>query len=74
MVLPCQGFSIIGKNHSDDPRNSLFEDFFRLVDEIQPRFFLAENVPGILHKKNAHVLDKAFNRVIDRYVVLPLLS
>ena len=68
---PCQGFSIIGKNHSDDPRNSLFEDFFRLVDEIQPRFFLAENVPGILHKKNAHVLDKAFNRVIDRYVVLP---
>ena len=68
---PCQGFSIIGKSRSDDPRNSLFEEFFRLVAELRPSFFLAENVPGILHGKNASVLQKAINRVANAYVVLP---
>ena len=71
---PCQGFSVIGKSCSDDPRNALFDDFFRLVAEIEPQFFLAENVPGILYKKNARVLEKAIERVADRYVVLaPLM-
>ena len=68
---PCQGFSIIGKSRFDDPRNSLFEDFFRLVAELRPSFFLAENVPGILHGKNASVLQKAIDRVASTYVVLP---
>ena len=68
---PCQGFSIIGKGRFDDPRNSLFAEFFRLVAELRPRFFLAENVPGILHGKNAAVLDTAINRVAGAYVVIP---
>ena len=68
---PCQGFSVIGKNRSDDPRNSLFDDFFRLVGDVTPRFFLAENVPGILNDKHAHILQTALDRVTDRYVVLP---
>ena len=67
---PCQGFSIIGKSRFDDPRNSLFDEFFRLVAELRPRFFLAENVPGILHGKNAAVLERALSRVARAYVVL----
>lgn len=70
---PCQGFSVIGKNHSDDPRNSLFDDFFRLVADLQPSFFLAENVPGILHSKNVRVLDAALALVHRHYVVFPPL-
>jgi DNA (cytosine-5)-methyltransferase 1 len=44
----CQGFSTHGKRMQDDPRNFLFKHFVRLVDEVQPRMFLMENVKGML--------------------------
>lgn len=52
---PCQGSSIINtKRCADDPRNELMGEFMRLVDEIQPRFFVMENVPGVpADRKNA---------------------
>lgn len=46
---PCQGFSTMGRRRKNDKRNPLFFHFFRLVAEIRPLFFVAENVPGILH-------------------------
>lgn len=67
---PCQGFSDIGKRASDDPRNSLFGDFFRLVSETKPRFFIAENVPGILAERNEVAIRKALSLVPSNYVVL----
>jgi DNA (cytosine-5)-methyltransferase 1 len=45
---PCQGFSQLGNRLEDDPRNKLWREFMRAVDEIKPRAFLMENVPGIL--------------------------
>ena len=68
---PCQGFSAIGKRNKDDVRNSLFVDFFRIVSEIQPRFFLAENVPGIMQGKYDETRERAFSFVSDKYDVLP---
>lgn len=44
---PCQGFSLIGKRLIDDPRNSLVGHFARIVCEIQPRYFVMENVSGL---------------------------
>ncbi|GAA6618456.1 DNA cytosine methyltransferase [Scytonema sp. NUACC26] len=44
---PCQGFSMIGKRMIDDPRNSLVFHFIRLVFELQPKYFVFENVKGI---------------------------
>ncbi len=44
---PCQGFSLIGKRSFDDPRNSLVFHYIRLVLELQPKFFVFENVKGI---------------------------
>lgn len=44
----CQGFSTHGKRNADDPRNFLFEHFIRLVEEINPKFVLMENVKGLL--------------------------
>ncbi|HEX8001414.1 MAG TPA: DNA cytosine methyltransferase [Mycobacteriales bacterium] len=46
---PCQAFSQV-RNHSrliDDPRNSLYREFVRVVAEAQPRAFVMENVPGL---------------------------
>jgi DNA (cytosine-5)-methyltransferase 1 len=45
---PCQGFSTAGKRKFDDPRNSLFREFARLVKELQPRVFVMENVTGMI--------------------------
>lgn len=44
---PCQGFSVMGDKNSADPRNFLFEAYVRIVDDLQPKAFVFENVKGI---------------------------
>ncbi len=42
---PCQGFSISGKGlNFEDPRSKLFFEFSRLLNEVNPKYFLLENV------------------------------
>ena len=42
---PCQGFSFAGKQLKfDDPRSKLFFEFVRLKDELNPKYFLLENI------------------------------
>lgn len=67
---PCQGFSSIGKRRSDDARNSLIHQFFRHVALLQPKFFVMENVEGLLHADRIGVLSAALNLVPGRYTVL----
>lgn len=46
---PCQPFSTAGKRLGiNDPRGSLFREFVRMIDEIRPRFFVMENVKGLM--------------------------
>lgn len=46
---PCQSFSLIGKRAGlEDARGTLFYDYARLVQEIKPKVFIYENVPGML--------------------------
>lgn len=53
---PCQSFSIIGKRAGlEDTRGTLFYDFARLVDEIEPEVFIFENVPGMLSHDNGKI-------------------
>ena len=52
---PCQPFSTAGKRGSVmDPRGSLFMDFIRIVEQVQPRFFVMENVKGLLSAPIRH--------------------
>lgn len=53
---PCQGFSLIGQRALDDPRNSLVNDFVRIVDELQASFFVFENVKGLTVGKHRKFL------------------
>ena len=49
---PCQPFSTAGKRLGiNDPRGSLFMDFARMIDGMRPRFFVMENVKGLLSAK-----------------------
>jgi len=45
---PCQGFSTAGKRKLTDPRNDLFLDYVRLIEGLQPKVFLMENVSGMI--------------------------
>lgn len=54
---PCQGSSIMNpKRCADDPRNALMFEYMRLVDEIRPRFYVMENVPGVSKKIKEDVI------------------
>ncbi len=48
---PCQGFSTAGKRVLDDPRNQLFREFVRLLQGLQPKVFVMENVSGMVKGK-----------------------
>lgn len=45
---PCQGMSLSGPRQFDDPRNKLYLSYIRLVNEIRPKAFVIENVPGLI--------------------------
>ncbi len=55
---PCQGFSLSGKRMLNDPRNVLYKSFVRIVDTIQPKAFVMENVPGLVKLFNGQVKEQ----------------
>ncbi len=64
---PCQSFSISGKRRGlEDTRGTLFYDFVRLVNEVKPKTFIYENVPGILSHDNGktwEIMSQCFDDV-----------
>lgn len=67
---PCQGFSRIGKRSKEDPRNSLIGHFYRQIKILRPKFFVMENVEGLLDDGNREVLDAALEQVKSHYRIL----
>lgn len=52
---PCQAFSTAGRRQSiQDPRGMLIWDFMRFVEEFRPKYFLMENVRGLLSAALRH--------------------
>lgn len=45
---PCQAYSMAGARDVDDPRGKLFEDYVKIVKAIKPKYFVMENVKGLL--------------------------
>lgn len=70
---PCQGFSLIGKRAFDDPRNRLVLHFVRLVAELQPKYFVFENVKGLTLGKHVEFLNELISALDNAGydVVLP---
>jgi len=55
---PCQSWSEAGAGRGiNDKRGQLFFEYIRILKEKQPKFFLAENVSGILHPKHSEALS-----------------
>lgn len=59
---PCQSWSAAGSQKGiADPRGQLFIDYINILKAKQPKFFICENVPGILFAKNATALNMFLN-------------
>ena len=55
--FPCQGFSVANRaRRANDPRNILFHEMVRVVADKQPRYFIAENVKGLLSMEKGEVI------------------
>lgn len=54
---PCQGFSVQRRGEDNDARNHLIFDYLRFIKGILPRFFLMENVGGLLSKRGRPYFD-----------------
>lgn len=54
---PCQGMSLSGPRKFDDPRNKLYLSYIRLVNEVQPKAFVIENVPGLVGLFGGQIKD-----------------
>ncbi len=63
---PCQGFSVQRTIGGDrDARNLLVDDYGDLIAEVEPRFFLMENVPGIGGKRGREIVDRFKDRMTE---------
>lgn len=50
---PCQSWSEAGARRGfEDPRGKLFNEYIRVIRRVKPKFFVAENVHGIIHSRN----------------------
>jgi DNA (cytosine-5)-methyltransferase 1 len=53
---PCQAYSTVGKRLADDPRGKLFQEYYRVLTEFNPKLFLFENVKGLISMNNGELL------------------
>jgi DNA (cytosine-5)-methyltransferase 1 len=51
---PCQGFSMTGERKFSDPRNMLFKEYLRILDQLKPKTLIIENVPGMIKGAMKH--------------------
>lgn len=62
--FPCQAFSYAGnKQGFGDTRGTLFFEFARAIEEVQPRVFLAENVRGLLNHDNGRTIETIKHKI-----------
>ena len=60
--FPCQGFSVANiKRSMKDERNFLYKELLRLLKDKQPKFFVAENVKGLLSMHKGKVFEMIVN-------------
>lgn len=63
---PCQGMSLSGPRKFDDPRNKLYLSYIKLVDEIRPKMFVIENVPGLVALFGGQIKDSIIEKFTEK--------
>lgn len=62
---PCQGYSTVGTRDINDPRNHLYLQYCRVVEQVRPDFFVLENVKGLTTLSNGLFRDDIIRRFGD---------
>lgn len=65
---PCQSFSLAGKRKKFDKKDDLFSHYLDVIKTLQPKYFIMENVKGILTKEGGKIKElilKEINSIID---------
>lgn len=72
---PCTGFSLAARRKwkdrgerdlRDDPRNFLFHQFLRAIDQVKPKFIFVENVRGMLSASNGYFFEQQLKGLASR--------
>ncbi len=60
---PCQSFSLAGERKKNDKKDDLFSYYLQVISAIRPKYFVMENVHGILTKDNGKVKDRILREI-----------
>lgn len=64
--FPCQGFSVANRGrNTTDPRNQLYREMLRVVQDKQPRYFVGENVKGLVSLGKGEIL----RRIVEEFTL-----
>lgn len=69
---PCQGFSPLGRMNDwdySDPRNKLWKHYARILEAVQPKSFVIENVPEILKSAEFERLKRHVRKLEHSYEI-----
>ena len=69
---PCQGFSTAGPRNAADPRNRLIFNYLAIVRTLAPRWFIFENVEGLLTSGGGQDIARLVREFIDLGYVIRL--
>ena len=60
---PCQSFSLAGKRKKFDKKDDLFSHYLKVIRQLRPKYFVMENVKGILTKENGRIREMILEEI-----------
>ncbi len=60
---PCQSFSLAGERRKNDKKDDLFSYYLKVIETLRPKYFVMENVHGILTKDNGRVKERILKEI-----------
>lgn len=74
---PCQSFSLAGRRRKFDKKDDLFKHYLEVIKVLQPKYFIMENVKGILTKEKGAIqafILQSINSIVDTKELVTLSS
>ena len=59
----CQSFSLAGRRKKLDKRDDLFEHYLKVIKALRPKYFVMENVKGILTKDGGKIKERIIHEI-----------
>lgn len=60
---PCQSFSLAGKRKKFDKKDDLFAHYLKVIRQLRPKYFVMENVKGILTKEQGRICEMILQEI-----------